>query len=283
MACIAQKVAVASQIPFFYLGKLLVPLRLMPEYVVQLSDRLASPETLSALAGLLVISLAALLLRRRQPLILFGIGWYLLTMVPVLHIFPTYPIVADRYAYLPSFGLALCLATAGASWAGSPNRQRTVNLVARILVTVLALLTLQQNRIWHSGETLWQYTMQTSPRSVKAYTNLGRIYFSAGRYAEAFTLFDQARQLEPSDPHYDFFEGMLYFVRSDFAQALPHFQRALFRADGFLEALFHAGMAHDALGNRDQAIAFFTKTVQSKQDDLGGFRALARGHLQRLQ
>ena len=123
---------------------------------------------------------------------------------------------------------------------------------AALSLLVLATLSFRQNLVWRSAETLWQHTIRISPQSVKAYTNLGRIYFSAGRYAEAFARFDQARQLAPADPHYDFFTGLQYFIRSDYSQALHHFGQAEARDPNFLEVLFHTGMAHEALGHRDQ-------------------------------
>jgi tetratricopeptide (TPR) repeat protein len=278
-ACLAHNLAIATQIPFFYLGKLLLPLRLTPEYVVDFAPDLASLPVMSATLGLAGLLGVAWWQRRRQPQFLFGLGWFLLALLPVLHFFPTYPVVADRYAYLPSFGIAYLLALSLAD----TRRWPLTRVIAIALVVGWGALTVSQNRIWHSGETLWQHTLTLSPRSVKAYTNLGRIYFTAGRYAEAFSLFDQARQIEPSDPHYDFFSGLRFFLRADYQQALPHFYRALNRADGFLEALFHAAMAHESLGHRDQAIALFTRTLQSKQDDLGGFRAQAKEHLRQLE
>lgn len=280
LATIAQKIAIASQIPWFYLAKLLLPLNLTPEYTVRFTAELAMPLALAAFLGLVGLTAAAYRLRTTQPQFLFGLGWFLLTMIPVLHIFPTYPVVADRYVYLPSFGVAYLLAATVAPWASA---RRPVAIGAGMVLLALALLTFQQNLVWRTAETLWQHTIRISPRSVKAYTNLGRIDFSAGRYKAAFARFDQARQLAPADPHYDFFEGMLYFVRSDYQPALHHFEQALARTNDFLEALFHAALAHEALGHRDQAIAFFTKTIQSKQDDLGNFKLTARQRLRELQ
>jgi tetratricopeptide (TPR) repeat protein len=165
----------------------------------------------------------------------------------------------------------------------SLNWKKPIYLGVAGVLLVLALLTGQQNLIWRSGETLWLHTISVSPGSVKAYSNLGRIYFTTGRYKEAFACFDQARTIAPADPHYDFFTGLRYFIRGDYAQALPHFSRAEARDQDFIEVLFHTAMAHEALGSRAQAIAYFSRTIQSKQDDLGNFKATAREHLQLLR
>lgn len=281
LAYLTQKLALAVQIPFFYLGKMLLPLGLTPEYTIDFPVSLSSPEVICALLALAGSLTGAYVFRHRQPLMVFGFGWYLLTLLPVLHIFPTYPTVADRYAYFPSFGICLMVAAGVTNLASTKWRKPVIFGTAGIIL-VLALIAGQQNMIWRSGETLWRHTISVSPGSVKAYSNLGRIHFTAGRYEEAFACFDQARTLAPADPHFDFFTGLRYFIRGEHAQALPHFNRAEARDTDFLETLFHTAMAHEALGNHDMAVAYFTRTVQSIQDDLGSFKSTAREHLQRI-
>ncbi|HEY5975406.1 MAG TPA: tetratricopeptide repeat protein [Geobacteraceae bacterium] len=281
MAGLGAKLVVAMQIPLFYLGKLLVPVGLHPEYNVPFNERLFSPAPLLALFLLVGLAVVAWQLRTRFPLLPVGVGWFLLTLVPVLHLFPTYPVVADRYAYLPSLGFCLSLAAVGNStargrWPRLPAAAATLTCLA------LALLGWQQNRLWQSDELLWRHTIRVSPLSVKAYTNLGRVCFKAGRYEEAFALFDQARRLAPTDPLYDFHEGFLYYIRGDYPRALTSFSQALARDGLSLEALFHTGLTHEALGNRREAIAFFRKSSQSTRDDFGNFRAMARQKMQQL-
>jgi pentatricopeptide repeat protein len=282
MAGLGAKLAVAMQIPLFYLGKLLVPVGLHPEYNAPFNERLLSPAPLLALLLLVGLAVAAWLLRGHYPLLPIGLGWFLLALVPVLHLFPTYPVVADRYAYLPSLGFCLALA-AVANSRGPARWPRLPATAATVACLALALLGWQQNRLWRSDELLWRHTIRVSPLSVKAYTNLGRVCFKAGRYEEAFDMFDQARRLDPADPLYDFHQGFLHYIRSDYHQALASFRQALARDSLSLEALFHAGLVHEALGDRDEAITLFRKAGQSNRDDFGEFRAMALQHLRQLE
>ena len=117
----------------------------------------------------LVALLAALALRRRQPLPAFLVAWWVLTLLPCLDVrlvgFP----LADRFSYLPSVGLCLALAYAGlvllrAHW---PHPEVAWAVVAA-LISVLILWGVKdilQVRTWHSNEVLWTYSVQASPNA----------------------------------------------------------------------------------------------------------------------
>lgn len=82
-------------------------------------------------AGTLVLLMvaAAFWLRRRQPLLSFGLAWFWITLVPVLDI-PKLgdSVFAERYLYIPSFGLCLL-----AGWAWDWVRRRAPSPVIRPL------------------------------------------------------------------------------------------------------------------------------------------------------
>ena len=143
-------------------------------------------------------------------------------------------------------------------------------------------LAIKQNTIWKSDKTLWEQTIRVSPGAIKAYTNLGRIYFFEGYYDQAFSLFDKARHILFTDPHYDFFEGFLYFVRQDTANAIHSYNKALARDPEFIEALYQMGLLYEDLGNKKEAAAYFQKALLSSEGDVGRFKALAKEHLDNM-
>ena len=65
-----------------------------------------------ALSGLflVVVTAAAFALRRKAPFVLFGWGWYIITLIPVLGLVQVgYQSWADRYTYVPLFGIFVIL------------------------------------------------------------------------------------------------------------------------------------------------------------------------------
>ncbi|HZV80792.1 MAG TPA: tetratricopeptide repeat protein [Geobacteraceae bacterium] len=266
------KLAVALQIPWFYVGKLLVPLGLSVEYDTQFADSIIS---IKATGGLLLIAGAICLAvkwRKKYPLRSFCLCWYFVTLIPVLNIFPTHPVVADRYAYLPSFALC-CLLASLVLQRGNTKAAVAVSLA---LVISWSGLSMQRNMVWKSNTTLWENTVKTSPGSENANTHMGRIYFLEGKYDQAFYFLDRARRLNFRSPDYDFFCGNLAFIRGDFRGAITQFNRALTRNPQFIEALYYQGSAHEAIGENAIAADYYRMTLESPEPDIMGLKPLAR-------
>ena len=275
------RVATALQIIAFYLGKFLVPLGLSAEYDTSFSPNMGSPTAILTLAGLFAVMLLAYSYRRQRSWLMFTLGWYLITLIPVLNFFPTYPAIADRYALLPSFACCYLLAMAGCDLA---ERLPPVRVAGAALLLLIAWggLSVARNRVWRSDTTLWEDTIRVSPGAVKAYDNLGRIYFYQGRYREAFGLFSTSRQLYAADTHYDFFTGFLALVRQDYDEAGRRFSSVLRLDPQSVEALFHMGLVQLARGDREQAAELFRRTIRSWEPDLGNFKPQAAAQLRLL-
>ena len=262
----------ALHITGFYLGKMLVPRGLSAEYDL-FTGRQPQPAVAAAvLAGLLVAVAAAVRMRRTRPCLLFSIGWYLLTLIPVLNFFPTHPVIADRYALLPSFAFFFLLASALVEVSASVRPSRVICGTA-ILACCWSALTVARNRVWYSEETLWKDTISVSPGSYKAYTNLGRVYFAADHNDDrAFALFDQARQINPGDPNYDYFQGYRCYLRNDTPCAIRNLNQALGRDIEFIEALYLLGVIYELQHDREKAAQYFRLVVSSREPDTDGFK-----------
>jgi tetratricopeptide (TPR) repeat protein len=278
--CLKERIAVALQIPFFYLGKFLLPLNLSAAYDITFATPLTA---LPVAAAALILGLAAataIRLRHRFPPLLFSLAGYLIMLIPVLNLFPTHPVVADRYAYLPS--LPLCfLVAAGAARLWHHSRRWTI-FTAMALLLPAVWLTLHQNLVWRNEKSLWEHAARVSPASSLAATNLGRIYFVEKDYDRAFPLFERVQRRDPADPHYDFFRGCLRVLNGDYPGAIVFFNQALERNGDFMEALYNLGRAYEAVHDRERAIASYRKVLDSGQPDPGNMRALAREKLQGL-
>jgi tetratricopeptide (TPR) repeat protein len=88
--------------------------------------------------------------------------------------------VAERYLYLPSFGLCLLIA---ALLAAGLERQstRTGSLVAAaLLVLVAGMGAVQRQEVWASDLALWTDTVEKAPSSGLAWSELGKAYLDRG-------------------------------------------------------------------------------------------------------
>lgn len=120
---------------------------------------------------------------QHRAVLLLALGWLVLTLLPSLPValsgLAEAP-VAERYLYLPSFGLCLLVApllTAGLEHYGS----RMASLIAAaLLVLVAGIGTVQRQAVWASDLALWTDTVEKAPSSGLAWSELGKAYLDRG-------------------------------------------------------------------------------------------------------
>jgi protein O-mannosyl-transferase len=163
-----------------YIGKLMLPLDLAPEYAIRFSSTLVQPGALAGATLLILLVVAAVKSYTRQPLLKFAGGWFLLMYLPVANIIPISYMMADRYMYLCMPGVALL-----AAWLlqRCPSKAATVGFC--LLLTVLAGLTIRQNGYWRDEHALWRHAVRVNPDSSWVQSGVADSYILTGDFATA--------------------------------------------------------------------------------------------------
>jgi len=271
------RVATTLEIPYFYLAKLLVPINLAALYEVPFSDTLSSLPFLGAACGIaLIIIFSKKMLIVHRPVVTLLLLMVIL-LLPVLHLFPTSPIVADRYFFLPSYAAIYLLVYTFQHCTRGTSRYATWLFL--LLGSTWSILAWQQNYAWQTDLTLWQHAVTAQPAVARSWEHLGREQFGKGNYAAAFTSFARARALNPADPNYDFFQGYLWYVKGQSDAAIAALIEALQRDRHFIEALDLLGDLYASLGEWQRAIDCFQRVIASPQVDPGAYKQGARAKL----
>jgi len=161
---------------------------------------LARPSALvvGATAVVVVSALvAATLWRKKQPLLLFGLGWFLLQVFVPFVFLPRIDVINERHAYPANVGLFLAC---GSLWAAAvtPSASRLWRVwLPSAVALALAALTARRNFDYRSEVALWESTTRAAPENPRAQNNLGVAYERAGRAEEARGAFTRALLLEP--------------------------------------------------------------------------------------
>ena len=205
-----------------YVWLLLIPTRMQPFYSLPRPTSLLEPWPVLGL--LVAVSLLSLLCWcwRRAPLAAFGVGWFLITVIPVLDLIPVSPRemgLADRYLYLPSVGMALSLAQAVHSLMG-PAPQQTVSprrLAGWTAVMLLLMLypwhLLHYAPVWRDNLALFERMERAAPRSPNPAFNLGLTYYRAGDFPRAAAAMERAVRTNPSQRRPREVLGLLYVLQ----------------------------------------------------------------------
>lgn len=264
------KIALALQIPFFYLKKLLFPYGFSAEYVPDFEPRILSVKVILAFAAVTAGACAVYRLRRSKPEFALCACWFIAALVPVLNFFGTHPIVADRYVYLPAYGFML--ATAFVLDSVSPHRLKVI--VHMALCIILAVLTVVRSRDWQSDETLWRANIRNFPNDMKSYVNLAHYYYDKGEHQKALNFLSENNKVPQLTLYYYFFKGKLLFEQNNFVEAKKVFRYTVDNmVSGFIGAHYFLGLIAEKEGDLMSAAISYNKALASEEPD--GFQLLS--------
>ncbi len=294
----SQRFLVAGDALNFYMGKLLWPALLGPDYgrrpvLVLVEGRVH----LRALMPLVLVVLLAW--KCRQTRIWLAAGLLVLPLLPVLGFVPfdfqKISTVADRYFYLSMTGPALLL-----GWIFTRYRSRwLVGLVILALVLLAARSVLLLGN-WRDSYALSRHALEVNPESgtayinlgvaylddgliseaiansrraievapykVEAYVNLGNIYYEDGKYEEAAGYFLQALGLSPEDPHVAYQLGEIFRRQGNLATAMLYFRKAAAVRPDSPKTFANLGVIARELGRQTEAVEYYRQALALKPD-----------------
>jgi Tfp pilus assembly protein PilF len=260
-----------------YLGKLLWPTDLMVFYPYpQGMDVLHLSLALVVLLGISALVLAGY---RRVPYALFGWTWFLISLAPMLGIKQAglWPALADRWAYVPYVGLFAALI-----WGLARLRKRyavSVNLAAIVGVSILVLFaafSYRQVSHWQNSLTLFQHAVRVDPDNDVAHNNLGAAYYQDGQVPKALFHFLEALRIQPGyQAAHDNLDAGL--IRMGHGQQLEVKLAELIRLNPDMAALdYHLGFLLEKQGDLKNAERHYENALQKNPGYIQALNAVCR-------
>jgi len=230
---IEQRVGNAVVATVTYLVKMFWPVQLAVFYPHP-GGTLPPWKIIGAAVVLVLITLAAVRLRRAKPYLLFGWLWYLVTLLPVIGLVQVGEQgMADRYTYIPLVGIFVALSWGANDLLGSLSargirRDQTRIAMAAGIAVVLILIGVArfQVRFWKDGESLFTRALVVTERNDVAHAHLGVLRGREGRLEEANAHFREALRIRPSSAlaHLDLGTNLIQLKKTD--EALVEFRVA---------------------------------------------------------
>jgi len=253
----------------YYLLLLLAPYKLSAERVLTSPDSFRDPAVLLSAAAIILVGILIVKTFRNSRLVSFSGLWILITIIPVSNIiYITGRPIAEQRLYLPSFGfclfLAVCVRSLGSLQAGRFSRKTAVNcalLLLSVLFISYAFTTVLRNRDWSDQVTFWSKTVKASPKSARAYNNLGKSFSDIGREAEAMDAYKKAVELNPDYPHALHNLGLSYCGLGKLREAAALFKKAIAIDPSYSAAHTNLGNLYYQTGNVKEAVDEYKKAI----------------------
>lgn len=223
---------ILHNLPFVlpHLGKIMLPVVLSPYHIAQ--DMRFSPGIFS----LLFLGIGAWFLRKRirYSMVLFGLSWFLIFLLPTF----LNPDPEQEKAFfenrltLPIIGILLILLEySRAFW---NQRKQFLIILWSIVLFVFAFLSFRNIGYYQDGATYWKRAVETSPHSSFAWNNLGAMEYLRGEKEIAKSHWKRSLHENENEKLANANLGLLAMESEEYETAEQYFLREL-EVDPFSE------------------------------------------------
>ena len=233
---------------------------------------------------MILLVLAALWSRRREPRLSFFFVWWLVALLPCLDVRQlSTPFVADRFSLLPSVGICLAISYLFVVWlpARLPSF-RLAPVALAVLGLVMCFWTAQTVRAiprWHDNETLVEYSYRQVPNQpLLRYSRALVLQYRYGRLDEALEEYREALRLDQRTANtwrvgvdYLCYVGMgqIAYQRGQVDLAVSYYEKAVRASDNNGAAYDSLGSVYFPRGDYARAAEYFTHALKANPYDLG--------------
>ena len=232
----------------------------------------------------LLVLVAAGALRKRQRVLGFLVVWWAVTLLPCLDVRQlSFPLLAERFSYLPSVGICLALAYLGLGLL--PQQLPRVWLAPAVLLLlglVMCFWCFQDVRAvpnWRNNESLFGYSLNVAPDAglVRIHHGLDLQFRehdleAARKEFETALRLNQASFVPLNTVTYDSYIGLgqIADLEGRHDEALAYFQKAT-RASPYNSLAYDIlGTVYFPRGDYAKAAEYFARAVQVNPQDLSG-------------
>jgi len=248
----------------FYVGKFILPAGLSALYGYPMIREDMLPAWYYAAPIFLAAFLFLVYRYRKIREVVFGAGLYVIPLLLVSQIVPFHnsSLVADRYAYISTIGLAMIVvrifqAVTNSQLFHSPWWKSVKATGAVLLIAVLSVISFHRVTLWKNGETLFTDVIRKDNDIWLAYGNRAAARIAAGDFNGAVIDCDEAIRLHPKSGILRFNKGNAYKGLEQYRLALSEYDSAISLGYNKYTVYFNKANAEYALNAIDSAYELY--------------------------
>jgi Tfp pilus assembly protein PilF len=226
------------------------------------------PGAVAAALGIGLVAWAGLEKSRRTAVML-GLGWWFLFLGPVSHLLvPVQNYAADRYLFLPSFGLLL-------AFAGVLLKiPRVVGWPVGVAAIVLGCgWTVAQTPVWSSTERLLENAVSIEPTNADAWSELASLAAARRDMESAWIYTRNGLHHSPGDWRLLHRQGLLLAAEGKLPAAIAMMRRAASTPEAH-KAYANLALLYLRQGSREEALQMAQESVRLQSDTAHNQRVL---------
>ena len=269
-----------SRVIMTYLRLLIFPINQNFDYRYPIYHSLFDfPVMISSIAILSIIGLSVYLFYLSRPetymsqsdtlnmefsglrLVSFGIIWFFVTLLVESSIIPIRDVIVEHRIYLPSIGFFIVVVSF-ADYMIKHSPLKKILIVS--LVLLLSITAYSRNSLWKDPLKMWEDVVEKAPNNVRAYTEIGAIFRDEGRYAEANEQFEKALKINRNYALTYYNLGFVQYKLGNHENALKYFNKTLsFKLPVLLhmDTLNSMGMTYSEMGDDNNAVIAFKQAI----------------------
>lgn len=247
-----------------YLRLLVLPVNQCVDYYYPFVSGFTGWPTPLAFGALLALMGGVVLLRKKHPLVMFGVLWLFITLSVESSVIPIKDTLVEYRLYLPMFGFALLASYTLFSL--SLRKTAVPVVIFTLLITALGAATFVRNTVYRNEMTLWTDVVAKRPDNPRGHYNLGRVLHLAGRLEEAITHYRQTVDKQPTHRAALSNMGIALSSLQRHDEAIAAHRRAS-EVGSYDPAIhYNLGTALDEAERREEAVAAYREAISLKPD-----------------
>jgi len=252
-----------------YIGLIVWPFGQSIMHSVHRVTHLADPFAWMATAGLVLLCVVAIRVRRSYPAIALGLVWFLAVLAPSSSFVPLREGMAEHRVYLASAGMFMIVAALLQTWTASVRPRSSAPRVAvAVIACVLCLLTVMRNRVWADPIALWTEATRSAEEMWEPHYALADSLREAGQCAAAVPEYRKVVALRPAhrDGHTNL--GICLAQTGQLEEAEREFRLALNIDPAFARGYTNLGALALLGGDTTQARDFYREAIEKDPNNV---------------
>ncbi len=212
--------------------------------------------------GISIIIIPILLyIYRKNKIFVFGILFYLTTIILHTSLFSRFLApYADRYVYIPSIGILICLFAIGKYF-----KNKIVVSVSIIAFILFSIITFSQKKVWSNSETLWTNNMEYQETPI-SYVNRASHYIDLAFYDKAIPdikYIIQSKRTEKKDlARAYYFSGIINFERKNYSSSEKDYLKVIEIDKNHFRSYYNLGNLYSYQNRFLEAVDTYSKGIK---------------------